>query len=295
MPPFFIGCAVYFANFTRNFTDMKRILLCLLLVIGFVAARAQKVDTVAVYSPSMEKNIKNVIIFPAEYSQQSDRRFPVVYLLHGYGGRYDSWISIKSELPQVASEAGVIIVCPDGQNSWYWDSPVNPKVRFDTYVSRELISYIDKNYRTVASSAGRAVTGFSMGGHGGLWLGFTHQDVFGACGSICGGVDIRPFPENWDMKRSLGSYGENRQRWDEHTVINQLYRLSTKGSPAIIIDCGVDDFFYEVNEELHRKLLYYNIPHDYISRPGAHTREYWVEAFDTQLLFFKKYFKSKKN
>jgi len=62
-------------------------------------------------------------------------------------------------------------------------------------VSKELIQWVDENYRTIAERGGRAISGLSMGGHGGLFLGFRHQDVFGACGSMSGGVDIRPFPE----------------------------------------------------------------------------------------------------
>lgn len=143
------------------------------------------------------------------------------------------------------------------------------------------------------SPKGRAVSGFSMGGHGSLWLGFRHPDVFGACGSMSGGVDIRPFPENWNMKASLGDYADNREIWDSHTVINIVHKLNPKTMPAIIIDCGTSDFFYEVNEALHRKLLYHRIPHDYITRPGGHSHQYWRNAIDYHLVFFLKFFNSK--
>ena len=181
-------------------------------------------------------------------------------------------------------------VCPDGLNSWYWDSPINPSYRYETYVSKELINYIDSQYRTYNNRKGRAITGFSMGGHGALWLAFRHPDTYGACGSISGGVDIRPFPENWEMKQLLGPYSENPQRWNEYTVINQSPYNSKSGPLAIIIDCGYYDFFYTVNQKLHEKLRYYNIPHDFLTRPGGHTHEYWNNAIDYQLLFFYKYF-----
>ena len=144
--------------------------------------------------------------------------------------------------------------------------------------------------RTYNNRKGRAITGFSMGGHGALWLAFRHPDTYGACGSISGGVDIRPFPENWEMKQLLGPYSENPQRWNEYTVINQLPYNSKSGPLAIIIDCGYYDFFYTVNQKLHEKLRYYNIPHDFLTRPGGHTHEYWNNAIDYQLLFFYKYF-----
>lgn len=63
------------------------------------------------------------------------------------------------------------------------------------------------------------------------------------------------------------------------------------GQVNIIFDCGTDDFFFEVNENLHKALLEAKIPHDYISRPGAHTHEYWRNAILFQLQFFNQQFK----
>ena len=271
---------------------MKRIFFLLLLFTA-PAIRAQKVDTVAVYSPSMNKDIKNVVILPKDYGTVSGKTYPVLYLLHGYNGNYAAWVRIKPELPEIASLTGMIIVCPDGQNSWYWDSPKAPSVRFETYVSAELVNYIDKNYSTRAEPAGRAVTGLSMGGHGGLWLGIRHQDIFGACGSMSGGVDIRPCPENWEMKKQLGDYAENQSLWEEHTVINQLHKIRA-GKLQMIIDCGTGDFFYAVNKALHEKLLYLNIPHDYTERPGIHNGAYWKNAADYHILYFAKFFRAEK-
>ncbi len=267
---------------------MKKNFLFLLLLTAQVIY-AQKVDTLSVYSSSMNKNIRNVVILPADYGTVPGKTYPVLYLLHGYNGNYSSWIKIKPELPEAATLSGMIVVCPDGQNSWYWDSPRQPSVRFETYVSRELVSYIDKNYSTRPEPAGRAVTGLSMGGHGGLWLGIRHQDTFGACGSMSGGVDIRPFPENWEMKKQLGEYAENPSLWEEHTVINQLHKIHA-GKLQIMIDCGTGDFFYQVNKALHEKLLYLNIPHDYLERPGVHNGAYWNNAIDYQLLYFARFF-----
>lgn len=267
----------------------KNLFVLFIALFAILPLSAQRVDTVEVYSPKMKRNIKNIVILPEAYDKSKDVRFPVLYLLHGYSGRYDSWIGIKPTLPQEASKWNMIVVCPDGQNSWYWDSPVDPAKQFETFVSAELVLHIDKNYRTEASPKGRAITGLSMGGHGGLWLGINHQDVFGACGSMSGGVDIRPFPNNWEMKSWLGEYSKNKELWESHTVINQLYKIAPN-KLAIIIDCGTSDFFYKVNENLHQELLYRNIEHDYISRPGAHDGKYWNNAIDYQMLFFSKFF-----
>ena len=251
---------------------------------------AQKVDTIEVYSESMDKNIKNVVILPANYDKQ--KKYPVIYLLHGYGGKYSSWSNIKPTLPQEVSKYDLIVVCPDGQNSWYWDSPVDPKFKFDTYVSKELVEYIDKNFSTIASPKGRAVTGLSMGGHGGLWLGISHPNIYGACGSMSGGVDIRPFPNSWEISKRLGKYKDNKAVWDQYTVINLLDKIEPS-SLAIIIDCGYGDFFFQVNEALHKEMLYRNIEHDYLTRPGIHNNAYWHDAIDFQLIFFSNFFNKK--
>lgn len=248
---------------------------------------AQQVDTISVFSSKMQAAVKNVIILPEEYNKE--KRYPVLYLLHGYSGNHTSWIELKPSLPEEATRLNMIIVCPDGKNSWYWDSPIDPKSQYETYVSSELVNYIDKNYSTIRSSEGRAITGLSMGGHGAMWLAIRHQDVFGACGSMSGGLDIRPYPNNWEMKKVIGNYKDNSSVWNNHTVINQINKLDSN-SLAIIIDCGKSDFFFKVNEKIHQKLLYNNIPHDYIIRPGIHNSEYWVNAIDYQLLFFSKFF-----
>ena len=266
----------------------KNFLFMMVLLFISGSAFAQTVDTVAILSPSMHKTIKTVVVLPASYDKSPDKKYPVVYLLHGHGGNYAVYVNqTRPELPQDVSQMECIAVCPDGgKNSWYWDSPADPKNRYETFVAEELVKYIDEHYRTIADRTGRAITGFSMGGHGALWLAFRHPETFGACGSMSGGVDIRPFPDQWDMKQWLGEYSKYPKVWNDHTVITQLYRLrpephvqggrgndwlmkSAEGRPAIIIDCGIDDFFYDVNVALHEAMQHNNIAHTFITRPGV--------------------------
>ncbi|HHU26110.1 MAG TPA: esterase family protein [Bacteroidales bacterium] len=258
----------------------------------FTSALSATVDTVSVFSDKMNQHVKAVVIKPDAYN--GDTAYPVLYLLHGYSDKYDGWVSRVPRVKELADQYGMMIVCPDGAyGSWYWDSPIDPTFQYETFVARELVTWVDQTYSTVASREGRAVTGLSMGGHGGLYLGFRNQDIFGACGSMSGGVDIRPFPNDWDMANRLGKQSEYPERWDEYTVMGQLHRL-TPGALKIIIDCGTGDFFYEVNERLHKELLYRNIPHDYISRPGVHNWDYWSNAIRYQALFFHEFFSSRK-
>ena len=269
---------------------MRRILVFILCIQVWFPVQAAVVDTIQTFSSSMQKNIKSVVITPDNYA--SAKEFPVVYLLHGYSGNHLDWINKAKGFEKAADQYNLIIVCPDGGfGSWYWDSPVDPASKYETYVSDELVKSIDSNYKTIKNRKGRAITGLSMGGHGALYLAFKHQDVFGAAGSMSGGVDIRPFPNNWDMSKHLGTYAEQPERWEKNTVIN-LLNLLTPNSLAIIIDCGTGDFFYPVNQNLHEQLLYRTIPHDYITRPGSHTWPYWTNAIKFQMLFMSNYFNS---
>lgn len=265
----------------------KFLLLPITLLLCIVSLCAQQVDTVTIHS-KMGRDIKNIVIMPQSYAE-GDTRYPVVYLLHGYGDNYTCWINIKPELPRLASQYNFIIVCPDGQNSWYWNSPLNKDMQFEDYISDELVGYIDSHYRTVADRGARAITGLSMGGHGAMWNAIRHRDVFGAAGSTSGGLDIRPFPTKWEMKNQLGEFASNKKRWDEYTVINLIPSLKD-GDLAIIIDCGLGDFFLEVNRRVHQSLVAHNIKHDYIERPGVHNHIYWNNSIDYQLLFFHKFF-----
>ncbi|MDR0232797.1 MAG: esterase family protein [Dysgonamonadaceae bacterium] len=260
----------------------------LLLAIAINFCYAAQVDTVSVFSNSMQKNIKASVVTPNGYDKT--KKYPVIYLLHGYSGNHTGWL-VESVAQNLVDEYNIIIVCPDGGfSSWYFDSPIDKSSQYETYFTKELIPWIDKNYNTVTDKNGRGITGLSMGGHGALYLSFRHQDLFGTAGSMSGGVDIRPFPDNWDISKRLGSYKDNQQLWEENTVVNMLHLL-TPNSLALIIDCGTADFFYQVNCKLHEKMLYMNIAHDFISRPGAHDWNYWKNAVKYQMLFMTEFFK----
>ena len=272
---------------------MKKLLLPIVLVFVSFCVQAAEVDTIQVFSKSMQKEIKVVVVKPAQYKKKK-LRFPVVYLLHGYSGSYAQWIKDAPLLMQHADQFNQLLVCPDGgYNSWYFDSPVEPSVRYETFCSNELISAIDAQYRTIADKSARAITGLSMGGHGAMYLAIRHTEVFGAAGSICGGVDIRPFPKSWDMKRVLGDPATAKENWENNTVINVVDQLQN-GSVKLIIDCGLGDFFLQVNRAFHQKLVEKKIDHEYIERPGAHNKAYWGNAIGYQLYYFNNFFKQVK-
>lgn len=271
---------------------MKRTIYLLVFVSIFFSAKAAKVDTLQVFSASMQKNIKTCVITPECY-KKSNKKFPVVYLLHGYSGNYSTWVKSFKEVAQQVDKYDFIVVGVDGNySSWYFDSPIDPTFQYETYIIDELVPFIDKKYKTIAGLEGRAISGLSMGGHGALYLSFKHQEVFGAAGSMSGGVDFRPFSEKWDIKKRLGSITEFPENWDKNTVTNML-ELVKDNHLKLIIDCGVDDFFIDVNRELHQKMLALKINHDYVERPGKHNIEYWENSLKFQLLFFYNFFNDK--
>ncbi len=250
---------------------------------------ASKVDTNSVYSPSMKKEIKCVVITPDSYKKRNNR-YPVVYLLHGYSGNYAQWVKSAPQLKKQADEFQLIIVCPDGgYGSWYLDSPVDSTFKYETFIIKELIPFIDTHYKTKADKAHRAISGLSMGGHGAMYLSIRNKEIFGFAGSICGGVDVRPFPDNWELTKRLGDTTCCKQNWENVSVINIIDNLKN-GEVNLIIDCGLGDFFLNVNRALHQKLMRLKIDHDYIERPGKHNKDYWSSAIDYHLLFFKKEF-----
>ncbi|SFW84410.1 alpha/beta hydrolase [Chitinophaga sancti] len=269
-----------------------RQILSLLFVLCTTQLLAAKVDTVNTFSASMHKEIRAVVITPSDYS--SSQHYPVLYLLHGYSGNYSDWVIKDPSLVTLTDQYHMIIVCPDGDfGSWYIDSEVKKGSKYETYVGTELINWIDQHYSTIANRTGRAITGLSMGGHGALFLAFRHPNTFGAAGSMSGGVDLRPFPLNWDLEKLLGKYSESPERWEKNSVINMV-NLLTPHLLELSIDCGAEDFFHNCNDRLHELLLERNIPHDYTVRPGGHTWEYWSNSIQYQALFFHNYFDRKK-
>jgi len=272
---------------------MKKIFILVIAVIIALNAKTAIVDTISIYSDVMQKDFKCVIIKPDTYVE-NENNYPVVYLLHGHSGNYASWVEKAPIIKTYSDQFQFIIVCPDGgYNSWYLDSPVDSAVRFETYVGMEVPTYIDTHYRSIKNRKARAISGLSMGGHGGLFLGFKHSDFFGACGSMSGGVDLRPFPRNWQLSEKLGDNIKDSVNWKKFSVTTVI-EAKPEYPLTIIFDCGTEDFFYEVNHALHEKLLRLKIPHDYIERPGQHNWNYWTNSVEYQLLFFKKYFDANK-
>jgi S-formylglutathione hydrolase FrmB len=273
---------------------MKKMFTAFIILIG-MQAFAGTVDTIEMKSAYLKKAIKFVVIQPSIQNNQSNQlnsqeRYPVVYLLNGYDGNYAQWTKTAPQLAKTADDLKMIFVYPDGgKSSWYFDSPIDSSMQYESYIIKELVPYVDDNFPTKANPKSRAITGLSMGGHGALYLAIRHSDIFGAAGSTSGGFDFRPFPKSWNLPNILGEYETNQARWNDYTVMRQVELLTNK-QLAIIFDCGVDDIFIKVNRALHEKLLQLKIDHDYIERSGGHNHAYWRSSIDFQMLYFHQFF-----
>ncbi len=273
-------------------TNMMKFIYSFICFLIFTSAlQAGTVDTVSVYSNSMHKYINTVVIKPQTYKKKKNI-FPVVYLLHGYSGNYSNWIMKVPELSKYADTYQTLIVCPDGgYSSWYFDSPIDTTFRYETHVATELVNFMDKNYRTIADKNHRAITGLSMGGHGALFLALRHSDVFGAAGSMSGGVDLNESKNRFHIMKRIGDTILQANNWHDMSVVN-LIENYTSTAVKIFFDCGGKDIFIDGNRRLHQKMLQLKIPHTYIERPGEHNWNYWSNAIPFQLLYFQRFFLS---
>lgn len=275
----------------------KNALVCSAVICaGFaMTVEAARVNMHLVRSAAMDKNIPVTVILPDSYD--GVKRYPVVYLLHGAGGCHstNTWKGMQ----ELIDRYDVILVSPDGaQTSWWFDSPVDPKMRYETFAAREVVAWTDETFRTIPDRSKRAVTGGSMGGHGACYVGFRHKDVFGAVGNVYGGVNLVPFTDRWTIAARLGEYKDHPERWVEHSVVNQAKSLKN-GELEIMSVVGTGDFFLEVNRELHAVLTTNKIAHTYVELRGEddaeseHTWETFHRAEKMILAFFRDFFDRK--
>ena len=244
----------------------------------------QQLQVIEVKSDKMGRSISNLVVLPESYQSSTDK-YPVVYLLHGFGDNYMAWQN-HVDLTKYANHYQFIIVCPDGQDSWYFDSPIDPTYQFETYITQELRNHIESNFRTINDRKYRAITGLSMGGHGALWLAWRHPDIYGMCGSMSGGVDITTIKDHYKIDKRLGKYAENEDSWKKHSVINLVPTLKLDNDQFIIIDDGLKDIFIKDNRALHAALKERKIKHEYSERPGRHSWDYWVESLKQHFMSF---------
>ncbi|HVA90465.1 MAG TPA: alpha/beta hydrolase family protein [Chloroflexota bacterium] len=158
---------------------------------GAEAPAVGQLHTLTLYSSALHADSRVNILLPVDYAR-SRRRYPVLYLLHGFTNSYASWAA-DTDLIHFARSFPMIIVMPDGGDGWYVND-ANGGPRWEDYHIHQLIPYIDHQYRTIANRSGRAIAGLSMGGFGALSYAARHPDLFSAAASFSGALDVEHLP-----------------------------------------------------------------------------------------------------
>lgn len=157
------------------------------------AARAGTVEKIKVHGASLEGNLegdpaeRDVFVYlPPSYASQPNRRYPVLYFIHGYGATAEAYwkLMVVPEAADKVMNAGavheMIVVLPDAHTvydgSMYSDSPTTGN--WEAYITHDLVAYIDSHYRTIADRDSRGLAGHSMGGYGTLRLAMKYPGVF---------------------------------------------------------------------------------------------------------------------
>lgn len=288
------------------------------LVPAGASAQRLPVREVVFHAPSVDRTMKYSVILPEGYEapESRDRAYPVLYLLHGAGSNHLAWSRFLG-VPSYALSYQMIVVMPDAGNTYYvnWArSEDGERNLWEDYVIKDVIGHVDANFRTIPERAGRAITGYSMGGYGALTLGLRHPDLFVSVGSHSGSLEYarsagqrlrqgepaqapRASSPEREARRGLvnpligdtgfSSLDERTPHGqpfltpleaDAHDPFSLLLAIPRDELPHIHLDCGTEDRLIAGTQEFARLLLQHNIPFDYLQLPGAHDAEYSIQA-----------------
>lgn len=294
----------------------------LMKLIGFIillnatAACAQEktriMEALSMASKILSQDVKYSIILPEDY-YTSNNRYPVVYLLHGLGDNESSWLEYGqvSQVVDPAVKKGEIIpmiyVMPEGYRNYYVNDYAGKFMYEDMFI-KELVPFIDKQYRTVADKNHRATLGYSMGGFGALVLPLRNPEVFTV--SVPLSISVRSDAQymtedasGWDdqwgrLFGAVGVTGEGRltDYYKQHSPFHIFAQqdISKLKDLKLFIDNGDDEeTLCRSNEELHMLLRDRNFPHEFRVRNGGHEFQYWRDALPNGLRFISDSFEGK--
>ena len=252
-------------------------------------------ESLSLNSTILGKDVEYSLWLPPDY-EQSNRRYPVLYLLHGYSDDETGWTQF-GEVKAIADRqlskdemAAMIIVMPDAGVTWYINSH-DGKVNYEDFFVKEFIPHIDKTLRTRTDRQYRAVAGLSMGGMGTCVLAMKHPDLFSTAAPLSAAVwideEITGVPdENWSRGLGLvfGKDLKGKDRLTAHYRKNAAISIVNSANPDDLkkvrwyIDCGDKDFLIKGNMALHAAMIDRKIPHEFRVREGVHDWTYWRTA-----------------
>jgi putative tributyrin esterase len=229
-----------------------------------------------------------LVMLPLDY-ETSVSRYPTLYLLHGYDADITDWAR-GTNLSAYAARHHLIIVTPDASRSWYVNSVANPKARFDDYIVKDVVDYIDAHFRTIPEPFARAIAGVSMGGFGAMLLGLEHHDMFAAIGSFSGALaaahhEPPPLPPNAteaerkERQENLalaGPFGSKEHK--DRDPFELAAKIPVDQVPMLFIVCGGQDGNVEDTHSFLTLLAKRRIPYEYREiSPREHDWRIWNE------------------
>ena len=146
----------------------------------------------------LQKMVSLNVIVP----DSGDGPFPVLYLLHGLSDDHTAWAR-RTSLERYVGGLPLIVVMPNGERNFYTDAVDKPLAAYETHLTKDIIGFVDRTFRTIPTREGRVTAGLSMGGYGALKLALKHPDLFCAAVSHSGAVDVgrRDFSGDGDWAR----------------------------------------------------------------------------------------------
>ncbi len=283
---------------------MKKITITYLLVLiaNFVFAQFPGVGKVE-YKSSASKILgeerEYAIYLPKDYDKNTDKEYPVLYLLHGGGGTHVDWptqgrlADVANPLIEANQVSEMIIVCPEAGKTFmnYFN---NPDWMYEDYFFQELIPHIESTYRVIADKDHRAIAGLSMGGQGTVVYASHHPEMFCAAYTMSGYL-YRHDNLFWiDFNDPV--QGKVHQLVEDNNCVKFVQNAATEKIEAMktvkwFIDCGDDDFTFKANTEFVLAMAEAGIPYQFRVRDGGHTWEYWHTALYNVLPFVSNCFR----
>jgi len=242
--------------------------------------KAPRVEYRVFESASAASKVSFHIYKPASYETESENRFPVIYWLHGSGGGMQGIPRVAKLFDDAIAQSKIpacMVVFVNGLPNGMYIDWKNGEANVESMIMKDLIPYIDSNFRTIASRAGRALDGFSMGGYGAARLGFSHPDTFCAISMMGAGPmqttlvnTPRMGPKGRDeiMKKV---YGDDQAFFLEQSpwMLAQRQSESLREGMLMRLVIGDRDETLPANKLFHARLEELKIPHSYPVLPGV--------------------------
>ena len=260
---------------------MRLVLLaCLALTLTTdAAAQATRLREETFHSPALSRTLKYRVLLPQGYDT-SQRRYPVLYLLHGLTGDYTDWTT-RTNIAEYTRTLPLIVVMPDGGNAWYTNA-ADGSANFETSLADDLPKDVVAKYRTVNSRYGRAIAGLSMGGYGAVKLALRRPGAFAVAGSFSGafGVTVEGRYDRMieatkatPLATIFGPPGSDTRK--QNDVLALAAALKAAGAPYLYIDCGTSDTLVGENREVVAALHKSGVAYEYHEVACGHSWDYW--------------------